>query len=312
MKKSARIAIAASGAVLLVAANGAAAWADGSEDDGTDQIVEPLILTPTEAELGDTVTVSGVACFGEKAPDPGDDDVNGSDGDTDMDAGEGEDAKEDPREPGPGEVTVQFGSQVATVPADDEGAWEVDFEATEPGLVDVTAVCDAYKDPVEYQPAMIGVDEDLEFTAGAIMDINRDGCEVTLSTETSQGGDYRIEVWDDGELMDTVKWEQDDAGTYDAVWTITQPAMEGAPGVGFGFYGDDGDGDSFLDLVDPYEYPAEVANDCAGVTDGDAKPAAAGDMPATGADSQTTALIAAGVMVSAGAALVAIRKLRKI
>ena len=84
-------------------------------------------------------------------------------------------------------------------------------------------------------------------------------------------------MWDDGEHNDTVEWTQDDAGVTDA--KTTPAASDGV-----------GDGDS---------------SPAAGAGDGD-------PLPATGAGdaAQISALIIAGVMVSAGGALIAIRRVR--
>jgi len=300
MRKSVRVAAVASGAILLVAANGAAAWAD-SDDQGT----PTLTIDPTELAVGEDVTVSGDLCEGG-APEGGE------------------------YKPG-GVVVFVNGEFQEALETEDDGTWSTTYEALLAGEVQIDATCDGYDGIFDYEPVQFeispadgedpeddeGQDPLPELLTGEIVDITRDGCEVTLSTEASDSGDFRIEVWDDGEHIDTVKWAQDEAGSHDAVWTITQPAMEGAPGVGFVFYGE-ADDSSALDGVDPYEYPAEVADGCAGVGDGEDEDVTAGaagpggTMPATGADvsSQTTALILAGVMVSAGAALVIARRVR--
>jgi len=59
-----------------------------------------------------------------------------------------------------------------------------------------------------------------------------------------------------------------EAGEYVFTWEIKNPAMEGAPGVAFVLY-EKGETDTsmYLDYVDPYEYPREVANKCGGVTE---------------------------------------------
>src|SRR5699024_2965524 len=100
-----------------------------------------------------------------------------------------------------------------------------------------------------------------------------------------------------------------------AVWTITQPAMDDAPGVGFTFK--DGDG-RYLDSVDPYEYPDEVAQSCYEATlpvpgDDEAGTAPAapaqGALPATGADSNSLiGLGVAGLLTAVGVGLVALRR----
>ena len=283
MRKSARIAAAASGAILLVAANSAAAWADSEDADNP-----PITVDPTSVAVGDDVTFSGEQCV-----------LEDEDGETEV-----------------GEVILFANGEFQDViTPEDDGSWTGTYEALLDGAVVVDATCDFYDDSFDYASAEFQIDAGddegetpiPEVLTGEIVDITRDGCEVTLSTDASLADDFRIEVWDDGDLIDTVEWSQEDSGAHDAVWTITQPAKEGAPGVGFVFYGDSDD--TLLDSVDPYEYPAEVADNCAGVGDGDDAAAAGGDeMPATGADSHTTALIVAGVMVSAGVAMVAIRR----
>src|SRR5699024_10441959 len=165
----------------------------------------------------------------------------------------------------PGEVTLSFGDDVFVLAADAEGAWAQTLTAPEePGTYPLHATCDVYDGTFDYPSAAVEVlaveeEPEVEPVTGSITDITRKGCEVTITTEVSAPGEYRVEVWDDGEEIDRIEWTMAEAGTYPALWTITAPAREGAPGVAFALYGS---ADFALDSVDPWEYPAEVADAC--------------------------------------------------
>lgn len=94
--------------------------------------------------------------------------------------------------------------------------------------------------------------------SGVIGDITRDGCVVSIPVDTTGAGEFRIEVWDDGQLVDTVSWTMTDSGHHVALWTITEPALTGAPGVGFYLMHEE----TSLSEVDPFEYPADTADKC--------------------------------------------------
>lgn len=96
--------------------------------------------------------------------------------------------------------------------------------------------------------------------AGAqIGDITRNGCVVTIPVTTLGAGTYTLKVWDDGVVIDETSWEGTEGGVFEVTWTITEPAGEAAPGVGFYTYGPEG---TQYDSVDPWEYPASVADSC--------------------------------------------------
>lgn len=106
-----------------------------------------------------------------------------------------------------------------------------------------------------------------EQSEGQIVEIDRDGCIVSITTELG-AGDYTLEVWDDGELIDEISHTMSEPGEYIFTWEIEQPAKEGAPGVALAIFDEKG---QFIDEVDPYEYPREVANQCS-ATDPDPNP----------------------------------------
>lgn len=108
--------------------------------------------------------------------------------------------------------------------------------------------------------------------AGKIVAIDRDGCIVSIKTQL-EPEDYEIQVWDDQVNIDTITKSVSEAGEYTFNWEIKNPAMEGAPGVAFVLYAEDETGHrAKLDSIDPYEYPREVANKCAGVTEDETSP----------------------------------------
>src|SRR5699024_1102860 len=231
-------AMVASGALLFVMTGGVAAWADAD----TPPAVEPGCVEP-----GGGFSISNDGCIGplDEAGDP---------------IGE------------PGLATLAVDDEIYAVDAEPDGTWTMTPEAPEaPGTYEVHAACDVYDGAFEYpavQVEVLAVEEPPavedppavdEPVTGSIIDITRNGCEVTITTEVSAPGEYRVEVWDDGENIDTVGWTMRKGGTYPAVWTITAPAMEGAPGGGFVR----SSADAFsLASVGRWEDPAEVAVAC--------------------------------------------------
>ena len=91
-----------------------------------------------------------------------------------------------------------------------------------------------------------------------IGEISRDGCKVSIPVTTTGPGTYKLEVWDDGSVIDTFSWVVTTPGTKTVVWTITRPAGSSAPGVAFVV----SLGGSTLDLVDNYMFPDDTANKC--------------------------------------------------
>lgn len=285
----------ASGALLFVMTGGAAAWADADS---------PPVIEPGAVEPGAEFSVSNDSCMSlDEAGEPTAE---------------------------PGLVTIAFDGESYAVNADADGTWTTTLQAPqEAGFYDVYAACDTYDGEFEYPSAqveVVAVEEPPaveEPVTGSIIDISRDGCEVTIRTEVSAPGEYRLEVWDDSEIIDTIKWTMKDAGTYPALWTITAPAREGAPGVGFALYGS---GPVPLDGVDPWEFPAEVADACyeatlpGGAAGGDGQTSGAGSGPEVSADldvlaetgaegsSSLVGLGVAGLLASAGVALVLVRR----
>lgn len=156
---------------------------------------------------------------------------------------------------------------VGSATADAEGAFSSSFDipgGTSPGLYTVRAAGD---DSERSATTVLRVgeaddpDPEPHPDRTAITDITRTGCTVTITMFTDSAGDYMLKVWDDGEEVDIFKWTADEPGYHVSVWIIDQPAGDQVPGVGFYLY--DATSSAELAYVDPYLYPAEVADNCA-------------------------------------------------
>lgn len=150
---------------------------------------------------------------------------------------------------------------------------------------------------------------------GWMGDITRDGCRVSIPVTTEGAGDFAIRIWDDGQIIDNIEWTSATEGEESTtqIWTITRPAGEGAPGVGIELVYVTTTGDYSLDMVDPYRYPAEVADACASTDPTPTvKPAATtGGLAQTGGDSSLGLMIGAGAVIVLGAgAMFAARRLK--
>jgi hypothetical protein len=154
-------------------------------------------------------------------------------------------------------VAVSFaGELVGTFMTNDAGSFDGSF------VVPTGTAPDKY--------AVVGVGQTSERSAcakvrvvvppagGKIGKITRDGCKVSIPVTTTGPGTYRLDVWDDGTIIDHFEWTVTTPGLKTIVWTITQPAGKSATGVGFYLTGNGKN----LDNVDPYEYPDDVANTC--------------------------------------------------
>ena len=151
-----------------------------------------------------------------------------------------------------------------------------------------------------------GENEEVEQIGGAITDITRVGCKVSITVETTGAADFTLDVYDDGDVDASFTWPMAKAGTHVVVWTITKPAKKEAPGVGFYLTS----GEQNLDSVDPYEYPDSVASSCAleaqqsagGTTDGAGQAAAAGQLAKTGVNGAQVALASGLTLLLVGSA----------
>src|SRR5699024_10337447 len=128
----------------------------------------------------------------------------------------------------------------------------------------VTASCELDNPDQEFHYADGTVTVVAPFVAPAwaeIGEITREGCVVSIPVMTGVGT-FDLEVWDDGERIDVITWESDNPeGTHIVQWTINQPAADAAPGVAFAVF-ENGDS-TVLAEVPNYEYPDEVAQQCA-------------------------------------------------
>lgn len=143
-----------------------------------------------------------------------------------------------------------------------------------------------------------------------IGEITRNGCDVLIPVTTTGAGDWVLEVWDDGKVIDSYEWTTTSDGTRTVTWKITRPALDLAPGVGFVVsFVVDGE-HTILDVVDPWEYPASVAAECSGTTPPVPGPGpgpgsgSGGGLPSTGANVASAGLLALGLLAIGGATLV--------
>lgn len=168
----------------------------------------------------------------------------------------------------PGEEVAES-TEEATLPASDEDVGapvEEGVPPTEeavPGpdtqpVVDGSE--DASEDPATRAPGQgqSGLVGEAEEVSGTLGEITREGCKVYIPTSTVGAGEFSVIIWDDGESVATISWTMTGSGTHTAVWTITQPAGTGAPGVGIELVW----GSESLDEVDPFLYPDDVAESC--------------------------------------------------
>ena len=203
---------------------------------------EPLMtVDPTVAEVGSAVTVSGTEC--SWLPDVGVPAV-------------------------PGDVSVVIaGELVGQTAAGVDGTWSVEVTApAEPGGYQVVASCDLYQGAFDY-PA-----QDLQVTAttpepvpptATLGEVTRQGCEVSIPVTTTGTGPFVLTVWDDGDVVDDMTWDPGTGPTTTVLnWVITAPAGEQSPGVGL-YVTVTFDGEQLeLADIDPFEYPASVAQAC--------------------------------------------------
>ncbi len=154
-------------------------------------------------------------------------------------------------------VAVSFGGElVGTFMTDDSGSFDGSFvvpSGTAGGKYAVVGVGETSE-----RSACAKVKVVVPQAGGSIGEITRDGCKVSIPVTTTGPGDYRLDVWDDGTIIDHFEWTVTTPGLKTIVWTITEPAGKGATGVGFYLTS----GEETLDSVDPYEYPDDVANSC--------------------------------------------------
>lgn len=227
------------------------------------------------------------------------------------------------------EVEVTFGiggPVVGTFTADEDGTFSGTFtvpEDAEDGEYPVVAT-GVESGRSGSQSVRVGEEPEPAPVTGTIGDITRDGCVVRIPTTTTGAGEFTLDVWDDGEKIDSFTWEMTGDGSHDVLWTITRPAGESAVGVGFELSGSPG----LLDSVDPWEYPAEVAFTCSGglppepVEPHPVKPAAVTSVPTkpaptqpvlakTGSSNVDSLLLLGAGLLLAGAGGVVARKGRR-
>lgn len=80
------------------------------------------------------------------------------------------------------------------------------------------------------------------------LDITNEACEMTILATVVAGGDYVIEIWDDGDLIAELPFTAAGPGTNTVLHTVvTQPGQD-APGIAVLLVADD----TVLVTVDPY------------------------------------------------------------
>lgn len=140
------------------------------------------------------------------------------------------------------------------------------FHTDEAGTFSGTITVPAGTDTGKHQVTGVGATSEKSACAkvkvvaptATIGEISRDGCNVSIPVTTTGPGSYKLEVWDDGEVIDTFTWVVTTPGVKTIVWTITRPAGTAASGVAFMV----SLGSTMLDLVDNYMFPDDVANKC--------------------------------------------------
>ena len=123
-----------------------------------------------------------------------------------------------------------------------------------------------------YQGAFDYPTQDLQVTAttpepvpptATLGEVTRQGCEVSIPVTTTGTGPFVLTVWDDGDVVDDMTWDPGTGPTTTVLnWVITAPAGEQSPGVGL-YVTVTFDGEQLeLADIDPFEYPASVAQAC--------------------------------------------------
>lgn len=162
------------------------------------------------------------------------------------------------------QVRVDFEGVDIVVTTHDDGTWSHDLTAPDAaGNYAVTADCidETGAAVFAYADASVEVVSPL---VAAFGEPTRDACLVTIPVE-GPAGSYQFAVWDDNARVHLAAWEKPTDGTDYIEWIITEPAGESAPGVGFELLSSS---DLTLDIYDPFNYPAEVADACAEIADG--------------------------------------------
>lgn len=182
----------------------------------------PSMSAPATAAPGDLIVVNGTECVGDQAF-----------------------------------VTFSAGADsepIVIQPEAETGSWSIELEVGSESTV-LNASCSSYESTFDYAPATVDVFTD------AIGTPVLDGCVVTIPVTVAYAGEYVLEVADDGESIASLSFTTDAAASTAVTWTIEEPAMPGAIGVGLYLYEAGQAGE--LAFLDPFEYSDEVALSCA-------------------------------------------------
>lgn len=154
-------------------------------------------------------------------------------------------------------LLIDYQGKISTAKPAADGTWSASLTAVE-GAGTIKATCDGYGAEFAYPSLTVTGEPDLADVAvtGEFLKAVRDGCKVTISTKTTGLSDFTLQVWDDGDVINSFTWKE--GGTRDSVWTITRPAGTQAAGVDFVLTTSDG----MLDHIENFEYPASAANEC--------------------------------------------------
>lgn len=164
------------------------------------------------------------------------------------------------------QVALGFAGETIQVLVDSDGAWNETLTApSQEGTYSIEASCETEGSrSFHYADASIDVDAP-SVAPPTLGEPTRDGCQVTVPVHGAAGV-YAFKIWDDGAAIETHPWQKATNETDFFVWTIVNPAGEAAPGVGIDLT--DPATDRSLATIDPYTYPAEVADSCAEIAQG--------------------------------------------
>ena len=101
-----------------------------------------------------------------------------------------------------------------------------------------------------------------------IVSIEIENCTIVVTFESTLGGDFRLEVWDDGELLGTDDFSVAPDGTGQGRYLITDVVKQGASGLGIVV----AQGETWVDKVDPYNGADGVLERCAAEYNPDSTP----------------------------------------
>lgn len=111
--------------------------------------------------------------------------------------------------------------------------------------------------------AVVGAASPASAALGAtIDDISRIGCVITVTFTVEDAGDYAVQVWDDGELLEEIVASVGAGATASVDYTLRGAVMQGASGLGIYVTEPGGSTGDAFDDVDPYNGADSVTTEC--------------------------------------------------